>query len=134
MKRFTLILTIILFAILYICTTEDTYKTDQIVSENIDTKETRNTNTSNSTSKSVQTILSDGSYRVPDDILPGTYNIYATEGYGKIKGTISGELFSAIIGYNNVTDQTNTYSNLILRHGDTFEIMSNCTIVFDPVE
>lgn len=85
-----------------------------------------------------RTELSAGKYTVgkkldgTTDINPGTYNIYAKEGYGLLTGDLWQGYISETIGYSSFSRVTETYEELFLRKGDEFKIEGECILVFEP--
>lgn len=86
------------------------------------------------------TELSAGKYTVgkkldgTTDINPGTYNIYAKEGYGLLTGDLWQGYISETIGYSSFSKVTETYEELFLRKGDEFKIEGECILVFEPAK
>lgn len=95
------------------------------------------TNHKSSDTKKLPTVetLSTGNYTVGTDIAPGIYNLKAISGTGVISGDLQegflNELMGIMEGYEDYYSET--YKNLYLKKGDTFEIQSGVTIKFIPI-
>ena len=79
--------------------------------------------------------LSTGNYTVGTDIAPGIYNLKTISGTGIISGDLQegflNEMMGIMEGYEEYYSET--YKNLYLKSGDTFEISGGVTIEFVPI-
>ena len=80
--------------------------------------------------------LSAGYHNVGNDgkINPGTYRVYAKEGYGLVTGDLWQGYISETVGYSSFTCVTERIDRIFLTKEDSFKIEGRCTLVFEPIE
>ena len=80
--------------------------------------------------------LRPGKHEVGRDgkINPGTYRVYAKEGYGLITGDLYQGYISETVGYNGHIGYTKEIDEIYLSKEDSFTIEGRCVLVFEPIE
>jgi hypothetical protein len=80
--------------------------------------------------------LSAGYHNVGNDgkINPGTYRVYAKEGYGLITGDLYQGYISETVGYSGHIGYTEEIDEIYLSKEDSFKIEGRCVLVFEPIE
>ncbi len=67
-------------------------------------------------------------------INPGTYRVYAKEGYGLITGDLYQGYTSETVGYSGHLGYTEEINEIYLSKDDSFKIEGRCVLVFEPIE
>ena len=78
--------------------------------------------------------LRPGKHEVGRKINPGTYRVYAKEGYGLITGDLYQGYISETVGYSGHIGYTKEIDEIYLSKEDSFTIEGRCVLVFEPVE
>lgn len=136
-KILILLIAIIILLLYYIAREETQIGKHSLTETNLtNIEETYNSNTDeNKFILPAVTTLSTGTYKVGRDIVPGIYNLKVVSGSGLITGDLQegylSEMMGIVEGYEDYYSET--YKNLYLKKGDTFEITSGVKIKFVPI-